>query len=152
MKTESNSTTEEIEEVDTVSPKRICQLIDAHISGFFDRIYIPLKMFKKSRYDIDTTLCSNQDVLFYSDLYLTEKDHDRFYESYNKWIDVVSPMFDSDSKIYTFLEKWNDSDDATKMYSYNVINNTDYNMISPNYIIEYYTGLSVINGKIKRRQ
>lgn len=128
----------------------LCRMLKAQLNEFYDDIYIPIKYFQLGQWKISKILYSNEDALFYNDMYLIDSDKDRFYQVFDKYVDLIEEIMSTESKLYVFFKKWTDTTGrkwkpnkrAEKSYIRSVLNDKSYQIISPAYITNLFCELS----------
>ena len=128
--------------------KTICRMVNIQLRDFFDDIYIPYHYFRKAEWKISKVLYNNEDSLFYNEKYLTPEDKNRFYEVFDKFVNMIEEILSTENKLHTFLEKWTDTSDIrwrslpTKSYLKSVLTKKEYQVISPLYVTNLYCELN----------
>ena len=129
-----------------------CRMINIHLREFFDDIYIPYTFFKDGDWKISKVLYNNEDSLFFNEKYMTDDDHQRFYEVFDKYISVVEEILSTNNKLHVFLKKWTDTSDLrwkpneTRSYLKSLLVKSEYQIISPVYTANYFYELRKKHG------
>lgn len=127
--------------------KTMCRLMNIHFKEFYDDIYIPYKYFRDDDWKIGKILYNNEDILFYNKKYLPEADEERFYEVFDKFTTMIEGILTPNNNLYNFLKKWTNMTGkkwkSTNQTSYlkKILDDPDYQYISPAYIVDMYCGL-----------
>ena len=125
-----------------------CRLINLHIKGFYDNLYIPFDFFKEDDWKINKILYNNEDVLYYNKKYVTPYDEKRFYEVFDKFIIMIEDILTPNNKLCSFLKRWTNMDQSkwriinTKSFLKSLLNNRKFRFISPAYITNIYCDLN----------
>lgn len=120
----------------TISNRKMCELLNLHLKRFYNYIYIPSKIFRKNKWNIDKILYDNEDVLFYNTKFIPSSDEERFYEVYDKFISMLGEILDPTNKLYEFLERC--SDNKSPVYLKRLLTGRKYKYINPSYIVGTY--------------
>lgn len=129
----------------------VCKLLHVQLRPFYENINIPLKYFRKAKWNISYVLLNNEDSLFFNKKYITDTDEKRFYSVYYKYVDVVKQILDPESILHIYLNKWTYIV-KNKWYSYErssylkrLLTSDKYYMISPHYVATYFDTLTANN-------
>ncbi len=131
--------------------KTVCRLIKIHLKSFYDNIYIPYDHFNVDDWDIDKVLNENEDALFYSKIYLTSDDEDKFYQVFDKYVIMIKGIMSKDNHLFSFLKKWTDTSHnhwksfSKKSYLKTLLTCEKYKNISPNYVANLFCQVSKEN-------
>lgn len=126
----------------------VCRLLNIHLREFYDDIYIPFTHFRIAKWNIRKVLYENNDVLFYCQKFLTNEDHERFYQVFDKYVFMIEEIFSHDNKLVTFLKKWTDQSQAkwvsikNNSYLKSILICSKYQYISPEYVTQLYLSCS----------
>lgn len=127
--------------------RTVCRLLKIHLDDFYDDINIPFGYFRDANWKISKVLYDNDDVLFYNKKYMTEEDNTRFYEVFDKFIDMIEDIMNPKSKLVIFLKKWTDMSNLrwkaneSRSYLKSLLVHKKYQYISPEYTTSIYCDL-----------
>lgn len=138
------------DEVKKENNRTICRMIKLHLPEFFDDIYVPFGFFKDDEWRINKVLYANEDALFYNEKYLATEDNNRFYEIFDRYVEMIEEIMSTDNKLFVFLKVWTNTDSSRwkcnnsseNSYLKSIITDNQYQIISPLYMTNCYCQLN----------
>jgi hypothetical protein len=133
---------------DPPDPRTMCRLLRINVKNFYDNIYIPFSHFSDDNWDISKVLYKNTDSMYFNETYMTEEDKEKFYNVFDKYVDLVTDIMSPNTKLVTYLKKWTDTTKSkwtskeTSSFLKSMINHKDYYIISPIHIINRFASLN----------
>jgi len=140
-------TIEDIEEDDALSKtdtkrnKSICFMLKRNFPDFYDRIYVPFKLFREGEWNIGKVLRQNMDALYYNESFVTNIDVARFDNVFGRYLDLIRKVFEPDTQLEKYMIQWKERRNDT--YLKKIIKGSKYNIITPFYLADAHKRLFV---------
>jgi len=140
-------TVEDIEEDDALSKeetkrnKSICFMLKRNFPDFYDRIYVPFKLFREGEWNISKVLRQNMDALYHNEEFVTNIDVARFDNVFGRYLDLIKKVFETDTQLEKYMIQWKERRNET--YLKKIIKGSKYNIITPFYLADIHKRLFV---------